>query len=79
MFRCQRAAWLYMLASGLFLALTGQVSAANGKISGRLIDQASSEPLPGGNIIIEAVWEAGKAIKPAALLGATADLDGYYV
>lgn len=50
-----------MLCAGLTLA--GQT----GKISGRLLDAQTREPLPGASVIIE-----------GTRLGAAADLDGYY-
>ncbi len=52
---------------------------ANGKITGRIFDKANGEPLPGANVMIESIWQAGKAIKLEARLGAAADAAGYFV
>lgn len=53
--------------------------AANGKLSGRVIDKETREPLPGANVVIEGIWlediEVGMSVK----LGAATDPDGYFV
>ncbi len=51
---------------GLLIAGTG-FSATTGKISGRVTDAKTGEPLPGVNVVIEGTQ-----------MGAATDLDGYY-
>lgn len=76
---CQRSVRLQFVIAGLCFALSVNVWAANGKLAGRLVDKESNEPLPGGNVFIESVWESGRPVKPVSRMGAVADLDGYYV
>jgi hypothetical protein len=64
----------------LAIVLSSHLSfAANGKISGRVTDQATREGLPGVNIMIVGFWEAGKLTAMDSRLGATSDINGYYV
>lgn len=53
--------------------------ASNGKIAGRIYDQSTKEPLPGVNIYISSVWKAGIEVPLETVLGASSDLDGYFV
>jgi outer membrane receptor protein involved in Fe transport len=50
------------------LGMTAAWSANFGKVSGRVVDKASGEPLPGANIIIQ-----------GSTLGAVSDTQGYFV
>ncbi|MBN2423486.1 MAG: TonB-dependent receptor [Calditrichaceae bacterium] len=52
---------LLLICVGFLLAGT------TGKISGRIVDKQTGEPIPGANVII-----------PGTFLGAATDLDGYY-
>jgi hypothetical protein len=53
----------------LLLAITVSISASTtGKITGIIKDAKTGEPLPGANIVVE-----------GTVLGASADVDGYYV
>jgi len=52
--------------------------ASGGKISGRVTDATTGEPLPGANIIIEAKWEFDKVVEITNKQGASADAEGYF-
>ncbi|MFH1214407.1 MAG: TonB-dependent receptor, partial [Candidatus Neomarinimicrobiota bacterium] len=52
--------------------------ASGGKISGRIIDATTGEPLPGANVIIESKWESDKIVEITNKQGASADAEGYY-
>ena len=55
------------------------IFAANGKISGRVIDAETSEPLPGVNVVIfQQVISDNKIAPMDQILGAATDLEGYY-
>ncbi|MDZ7290018.1 MAG: TonB-dependent receptor [candidate division KSB1 bacterium] len=51
----------------------------NGKLTGKVYDAETGEPLPGANVIIESVWLDGKEAKPDIIQGAVSDLTGYFV
>jgi len=53
--------------------------AANGKISGRVFDKETKQPLAGANVFIESIWQFGKEVKLEMTLGAASDVDGYFV
>ncbi|HNY90709.1 MAG TPA: TonB-dependent receptor [bacterium] len=79
MFARLNTAFFLTLTGLLIIACALPAQAASGKIAGRIVDKASGDPLPGANIIVEAQWEGGKAVSLSGRLGATADLEGYYV
>lgn len=56
------------ITSLVFICLSMLYAASGGKITGRVIDSKTGEPLLGANIIIEGTG-----------IGAASDLDGYYV
>jgi hypothetical protein len=64
-----------LLLIGLWLT---HLFASGGKISGRVTDATTGEPLPGANVIIEAKWEFDKAIDLTNKQGASADAEGYF-
>lgn len=49
-----------------------------GKISGRILDAESGEPLVGANVLIEWVWNDGKKSEIFHKQGASTDLEGYF-
>ncbi len=61
------------------LALPMISLADKGKITGRVIDKDTKEPLPGANVLIESIWQFGKSVKIETKQGAATDIDGYYV
>ena len=52
---------------------------AGGKISGRVFDQANGEALPGANVIVENIYQAGKPVEIPQKQGAATDQDGFFV
>ncbi len=52
--------------------------AANGKISGQVINEKTGEPIPGATVIIESTWKNNKEIELSDKPGAACDSDGYY-
>ncbi len=57
----------------------GSALGANGKITGRVIDKDTGDPLPGANVVItETVLANGKVSKLERPMGASTDPDGYY-
>ena len=64
----------------IFILFTAQYFAANGKITGRVTDAESGEPLISANVlIIEKILDDGTVIPLDSPIGASTDLDGYYV
>src|SRR5690606_10758065 len=62
-----------------FLMFTYQLNAANGKLTGRIIDGETNEPLPGANIVIIEKVVSDQTVEPLSpMLGAASDIDGYY-
>ncbi len=63
-----------------FLVLSSQIAfAGNGKITGRIIDSETKEPLPGVNIlVIQKILSDGKVVPMDQVIGAATDIDGYY-
>ena len=62
----------------LSIILASSTFASYGKISGRVYDKNSGDPLPGANIIIESFVEHGRTVEIREKQGASADEDGYY-
>ena len=55
------------------------IFAANGKITGRIIDPEMNEPLPGVNVIVyQQIISDGKVVPMDQILGAATDIEGYY-
>lgn len=52
--------------------------ASGGKVSGRVVNVKTGDPIIGANVIIESYWEAGKEIELSEKQGAASGLDGYY-
>ncbi|MBI3111090.1 MAG: TonB-dependent receptor [Ignavibacteriales bacterium] len=59
---------ILMLQAGLCIVSAGVLSANTGKITGKVTDAATKEPLPGANIVLE-----------GTTIGASTDPDGHYV
>ncbi|MGB2867252.1 MAG: carboxypeptidase-like regulatory domain-containing protein [Bacteroidota bacterium] len=55
-------------------ALAGET----GKISGKVIDQNTREPIVGANVFVDALWINGKEVQLTSRQGATTDIDGNY-
>ena len=64
-FRCYRVFLSLMLS--LLIASSAIFAGITGKISGRVVDRDTGEPLPGVNVLVQGTY-----------LGAATDLDGYY-
>ncbi|MBP7461357.1 MAG: TonB-dependent receptor [Candidatus Delongbacteria bacterium] len=67
-----------LLGVGILTAVPA-IWAANGKISGRVVDKETGEPLPGANVIIEGIWLDDIEVDMAVKLGAATDPEGYFV
>ena len=64
----------------LALVLIAQYAdAANGKITGRVVDRETKEPLPGVNVLITHTMQSDGSQSPLGRpLGASTDVEGYY-
>ncbi len=60
--------WTFILLAAFILIFTPSHANASSKLSGRVIDKATGEPLPGANIVIENTG-----------LGAATDFEGEYI
>src|SRR5690554_4364938 len=70
---------LRSLFAALFLiAAAAPGFAQTGKISGRVTDAATGEPLPGVNVVIVERWVGGVAVPAPDPRGAATDPEGYY-
>lgn len=70
-----------IITLAVFIALVACefLSAANGKITGRVVDATTAEPLPGANIIItHIILSDNVQVAMDVQIGASADLNGYY-
>ncbi|HEX2867991.1 MAG TPA: TonB-dependent receptor [Ignavibacteriales bacterium] len=69
-----------LLVTGLVLvAMNSFVFAANGKITGRVTDKETGEPLPAATVVITHVVAAdGREVPLPKTRGAATDADGYY-
>lgn len=63
----------------MIVALPLSVFAETGKLTGKVNDADTGEPLPGASVVIESIWLDGKAAKTETVQGAASDLSGYYV
>ncbi|MFH0989970.1 MAG: TonB-dependent receptor [bacterium] len=71
--------FLKPLSIALALLLAEQLFAGNGKITGRVIDKESREPLIGANVVItHSILSDGSEVPLDRPLGAVCDLSGYY-
>ncbi|MDE3058130.1 MAG: TonB-dependent receptor [Bacteroidota bacterium] len=72
-----RKFFLFVALSFFFLA--GAAFAANGKITGKVVDAETHEAMPGVNVIISGVvLSDGSSVSPDHAFGASTDADGYY-
>ena len=72
-----RSAFCLLLA---LVLIAPYADAANGKITGRVTDHETREPLPGVNVIItHTILSDGSQSPLGRPLGGTTDVDGYYV
>ncbi|MGE5431449.1 MAG: TonB-dependent receptor [Syntrophomonadaceae bacterium] len=69
-----------LIVTGLILvSMSSFVFAANGKITGRVTDRETGEPLPSATVVITHVAAAdGKEVPLPKTIGAATDADGYY-
>ena len=63
----------------LLISLTSNLYAADGKITGRVVDSKTGEGLPGATVVIDSEWVSNQLIKMDMKIGATTDADGYFV
>jgi len=68
-----------VLLGVIWLCLPGILFGANGKVTGRVYDADTREPLPGANVVIDYILMDGKEVLLEAKPGAAADREGYYV
>jgi len=78
----RKLTWLFLT---LFLCTVLQwyspalLFAANGKITGRILDRETREPLPGANVVItHSIIAGGVEVALDRPMGASTDLNGYY-
>lgn len=63
----------------LFMITAGTAFAGNGKVTGRVIDRESHEPVPGVNVVLTHLLTSERVeILLDRPLGASTDVDGYY-
>ncbi|MEW6510836.1 MAG: TonB-dependent receptor [Bacteroidota bacterium] len=68
-----------LLLISVTLAIPGVGSAGNGKVTGRVIDRETQDPVPGANVVLTHVIATDrKEIPLDRPLGASTDMDGYY-
>jgi len=61
------------------MVLSPSALAANGKVTGRILEQQSREPLPGANVLItHSILADGSEVPLDRPMGGSADPDGYY-
>ncbi|MFH0991217.1 MAG: TonB-dependent receptor [bacterium] len=64
----------------LFFIPPGSLNAAEtGKISGRVIDKNSREPIIGANVFVDVVWMNEREVKLPTIQGASTDTEGRFV
>ncbi|MBP7461445.1 MAG: TonB-dependent receptor [Candidatus Delongbacteria bacterium] len=68
--------WVIVVFS--LAVISGLRAGTTGKISGRVTDQETGEPLIGANILIESQWINGVESKLSQQMGAASDPDGFY-
>jgi len=61
------------------LLMLKPLCATTGKIAGKVFDQDTQEILPGVNVYIVSIWQSGKEVPVETTLGASSDLEGYFV
>ncbi|MGE5365206.1 MAG: carboxypeptidase-like regulatory domain-containing protein [Bacteroidota bacterium] len=61
------------------VVLCSTVFAGGGKLTGKVMNSKTGEPLMGANIILTHIMQNGKEVSVQVPLGATSDMDGYYV
>ncbi len=66
--------WIFILLIPSWLG-----AGTTGKLSGKVIDVETGEPMIGANIIVEEMWQDGRAITLSQKMGASSDMDGYFV
>ena len=78
--RSWRASPLTGVAIFLFCLIpAGSAFAGNGKLSGRVIDRDTRQPIPGANVVLTHVVSAERTEVPLDRpLGAASDVDGYF-
>ena len=70
---------VWMLAILCCLQIDTAWGGVTGKISGRVFDTTTDEPLPGANVMITAKYAFGRATSPERVLGAACDQNGEFV
>jgi hypothetical protein len=69
---------LVIILIALFGLQTISLASGRGKLSGRVVDSETGEPLPGVNVLIESIWVGGAPVPYDGMIGAAADLNGSY-
>lgn len=67
---------------GVFFALVSMpypLFGDNGKLTGKVYDAETREPLPGANITIVSAWLEGQEVELEVKQGAASDVSGYFV
>jgi len=67
-----------VFVTSLILVTSCLSAAETGKISGRVTDSNTGEPLIGANVFITAEWSDGEAVDLAITLGAVSDISGQF-
>jgi hypothetical protein len=63
----------------LVITFSGVLSASGGKLSGRVTESETGDPVPYANIIILSVMQNGNEVSLPSPIGAVSDREGYYV
>lgn len=63
----------------IVLMFNSLLFAAGGKITGKVVDAKTGEPLVGATIVIDSQWVAGRPVKLDTKIGTVSDVNGYYV
>ncbi|MDD5582101.1 MAG: carboxypeptidase regulatory-like domain-containing protein [Candidatus Marinimicrobia bacterium] len=74
--KCKSWRFACLLLFGIFLV--GELHAASGKLSGRVYDKQTGEPLPGANVMITHLEINEKMVPLDDIMGAACGEDGYY-
>ena len=73
--------WFLFLGTIVFIVFfwVGTISAqTTGKISGKVVDKETGEPLPGAQVMITGIWLEGIEVEMASPIGGVADINGNY-
>jgi len=62
----------------LLLLVPAVLHAATGKITGRVVDAQTGDPLPGATVVIDTTWIGGQPVRLDTRFGAATNAEGYF-